>query len=109
MTRVVVARLARRDTLAVLAQDVADDGELRGLTDARDALRAKLALADDDYAEDKISRDQHNRITPRLRSKLDAAEDALRTASGSGLDLTDLTGRTLPRCGRTFRWSAGGR
>ena len=91
VTRVVVGRLAKPDALAAVARHAADDGAVRGLTDRRDALRAKLALADDDYADDKITREQHLRITQRTRPKLDEVEAALRAATrAGGVDLSDL-------------------
>jgi site-specific DNA recombinase len=91
VTKVVVGRLAQPDAIKAIARALGDDSKARDLTDQRDALQAKLDLADDDYDADRITHEQHLRITSRTRSKLDATKAELSAALGSNApDLLDL-------------------
>ena len=85
VTAVTVARLAMPDVVAALATAV-DTSEL---VERRDALRARLDLAADDYADGKIDNRQLQRITGKLAPQIAAAEAEIRAASSTP-DLLDL-------------------
>lgn len=75
---VVVARLSEPDGPDLLA---GDPDALREARDAAEALRARLDLAADQYADGAITADQLRRITARLRPRLDDAEARARAAA----------------------------
>jgi site-specific DNA recombinase len=87
VTRLVVGRLARPDAADLLG--VADDEEARQARQKAEALRARLDLAADSYAEGEIDGQQLARITKKLRPELERWEQAARAASTSP-DLLDL-------------------
>jgi site-specific DNA recombinase len=87
VTRLVVARLALPDAAAALARDDGDQAQ-----EAREkaaALRARLDLAADSYAEGDIDSRQLTRITSRLRPEMEQWELASRAAT-TAPDLRDL-------------------
>jgi site-specific DNA recombinase len=69
--RVVIERMSRSDASDLLSQD---DGATVAAFDRAEALRAKLANAADDYADDRITAEQLRRITARLKPQLAEAE-----------------------------------
>lgn len=73
---VVVGRLARPDALDLLAPDQRE-AVSAALSEAA-GLRARLDTAADDYADGKIDAQQLERITARIRPKLEAAQAASR-------------------------------
>lgn len=88
---VVLARLSREDAFDWL---LGDDEEARRQSARAADLRGRLLAAADRYAEGRITDDQLDRITAKIRPQLDAAEDAERRALRSvDLDaLHDLAG-----------------
>lgn len=73
----VIARLSMPDGPDLLA------GDPRGAADARERVKvlgARLDLAADEYADGKITAQQLERITARLRPQIESAQQALRAA-----------------------------
>jgi len=90
VTAVVVERLARLSA-ADLAQPE-EQASIRLAAEEAAQLRARLDLAADDYADQKIEARQLARITARLRPRIEAAEARARTVDDSPL-LDGLIGR----------------
>lgn len=78
VTEVVIERLARPDGPDLLA---GDPQALRDATAEAEAIRARLDLAADNFADGDITADQLKRITAKLRPKLDAAQARVRASS----------------------------
>jgi site-specific DNA recombinase len=72
---VVVERLSRPDAIDLLA---GDDEAAREAHERAEALRARLNVAADQYADGAIDGEQLRRITARLRPELEAAEEEAR-------------------------------
>lgn len=89
VTAVVLARLALPDALHLGSPERRD--EVRQATAEADGLRARLNVAADDYADGKIDAEQLERITARLRPKLDRARAASRVVDDTPL-LAGLVG-----------------
>ena len=79
----VVGRLGREDAVDLLAPERRD--EVRAATTEAAGLRARLNSAADDYADGKIDAEQLERITARLRPKIDAAQTRARVVDDSPL------------------------
>lgn len=102
----VVGRLMQADLRDLLLED---DTRARAAMDKAEGLRARLALAADQYADGLITADQLARITARVRPGLEEAEREARDASPDmPLDLlADLAGDLAPE--KWERLSAGQR
>lgn len=87
VTAVVVTRLARPDAVDLLT--ASDDTAIQQDREQAAAIRAKLDLAADAFADGSIDGPQLTRITARLRPQLDRLEQAVRAAS-TAPDLLDL-------------------
>ncbi len=94
VTAVVLGRLSRPDAAALLTPDTSD--ERRRATEEARAVRARLDTAADEYADGKIDARQLERITARLRPRLDAAEARARVVDDSPL-LEGLAGSDRAR------------
>jgi site-specific DNA recombinase len=86
ITRLVTLRLAMPDAVAVLTPDYVD---VRPVVAKLEALRARLDLAADDYADGVIDAPQLRRITAKLRPRIEALESQIRVPV-SGPELADL-------------------
>ncbi len=87
VTRLVIARLALPDAAAALSSG--DGGQVQEALDKAAAIRARLDLAADSYADGNIDARQLARITGKLRPELAQWEQAARAAS-TAPDLLDL-------------------
>lgn len=84
--RAVVYRLEANDVIDLLARD---DTAAREARELASTLRAKLAQVQDDFDEDRITRDMYLRSTARHRAALAAAEEeAMRGVQGVSTALT---------------------
>lgn len=88
VTAHVLTLLALPDAVGALARSD-DDGEVQQAREKAAALRARLDLAADAYAEGSIDAQQLARITAKLRPEMDGWEQAARAASNAP-DLLDL-------------------
>ncbi len=89
VTKVVVGRLTQPDAADLFHRDDDEDG--RQAREQADAMRARLDLAADAYADGEIDGAQLKRITSKLRPQLERLERLERAASTSP-DLSDLAG-----------------
>lgn len=98
----VIGRLAMPDAIDLLA---GDDRQAREAMEQARALRDRLDLAADEYAEGRITAQQLSRITARLQPEIEAAEAmAQRARSSVSVDLLrDLGGKAAAE-----RWDALG-
>lgn len=87
VTAVIVARLGRPDAADLLS--ARDDGQGHQIREQAQAVRARLDLAADTYAEGGIDGPQLTRITAKLRPELERLEMASRALS-TAPDLLDL-------------------
>jgi site-specific DNA recombinase len=87
ITALVVGRLAMPDAAAALSRD--DGSQVQEARDKAAALRARLDLAADSYADGQIDGRQLARITSKLRPEMEHWDNAARAAS-SAPDLLDL-------------------
>jgi hypothetical protein len=97
VTRIVVARLALPDAATALARD--DGQQSREANERASALRARLDLAADSYAEGNIDARQLTRITAKLRPEMEQWERTARAAT-TAPDLRDLAGPDIAK-----RWA----
>jgi hypothetical protein len=75
VSAVVIGRLSRPDAVDLL---VSDDGAARTAREQAEAIRARLNVAADQYAEEAIDAEQLSRITAKLRPQLAESEETLR-------------------------------
>ncbi len=75
VSAVVIGRLSRPDAADLL---VSDDGAARTAREQAEAIRARLNVAADQYAEEAIDAEQLSRITAKLRPQLAESEETLR-------------------------------
>ncbi len=94
VTRLVVGRLALPD--AATALTTGDGGQVQEALDKAAAIRARLDLAADSYADGNIDARQLARITGKLRPELAQWEQAARAAS-TAPDLLDLATPDITR------------
>jgi hypothetical protein len=87
VVKIVTGRLAQPDAAAALART--DGAEVQQAVDKAEAIRARLDLAADSYADGAIDARQLARITGKLRPELEQAEQIARAAS-TAPDLLDL-------------------
>ncbi len=87
VTKVVIGRLSQPDAVDLFRRD--DDEEGRQAREQADAIRARLDLAADAFAEGDIDGAQLKRITGKLRPELERLERVERAAS-TAPDMTDL-------------------
>lgn len=83
VTGVVLGRLALPDAAALLRPERRED--VSAALDEADELRARLDNAADDYADGKIDSRQLERITARLRPRMEAAQVRARRVDDSPL------------------------
>ncbi len=95
----VLGLLERADTKAALAG--ADESQVQAALDNAEAVRARLNVAADNYAEGLIDGEQLARITAKLRPELERYESEARAQSAHP-DLMDLTTPDIRR-----RWETG--
>ena len=86
ISELVVARLARPDALQALLPSQPD---IQPMVERAAAIRARLDVAADQFADDAITGDQLARITAKLRPELAALEREINSASAVP-DVTDL-------------------
>jgi site-specific DNA recombinase len=89
--RIVCARLARPDAVALLRHDEDDAG--RAARAEVERLRSRLEVAAADYADDKIDADQLRTITARLRPQIEAAERRVPSPARRTAVLVGLAGQ----------------
>lgn len=96
----VVGRLTMMDARDLL---MGDDTRARAALDKAEGLRARLATAADQFADDLITADQIARITARLRPQIESAErEAAEASPDVPLELlAELAGELAPE-----RWEA---
>lgn len=88
--RVVVGWLERWD----FAEFSRDDKGARELREKAAGVRARLVLVADDYADDRMTREQFLRLTDKHRVELDALDAEARRAAGPALEaLEGLVGQ----------------
>lgn len=76
ITDLVIARLEQPDAVEVLARR-SDPGAVAAARETVSGLEAKLMRAADDYADDRITAQQLERITARLRPQIAKAEQQI--------------------------------